>query len=71
MGAILSIFAGLIKVIGSALGWAHDRSEQQQGAELQQLSTFKQATEDDNAARLIDQHDSGLTDGQLDDKLRQ
>jgi hypothetical protein len=74
VGTILSILAGLSKLVGlvgSAMGWAHDKSEQQQGAQLHQLADLKQAEADDNAARIIDQNDSALTDDQLDDKLRQ
>jgi hypothetical protein len=73
MGTILSILAGLSKLIGlvgSAMGWAHDKSEQQQGEQLHELSDLKQAEAQDATAATIDNRDAGLSDSQLDDKLR-
>lgn len=70
IGAIFSAVSGAFKVLGIALGWMKQDSDQNIGKQLQAAADAQSTIKEAEDAQSIDSNVAGLSGSQLDDELR-
>lgn len=66
---MLKAIASLLSIISTALGWARDESLKGDGENRNAVRGLTETVKVDEAARRLDDRDSGLTDAELDRRL--
>ena len=68
--SIIGAIGSLLKIVSTALGWAHDASEVKQGEQLQAGADLQATVKDDSDAQKIDASVATQSRADLLDELR-